>query len=177
MLTLAVGAIAAWMLKPAPVITNTTERFEFTLPEGQLFTRTGRRYITLSPDGKRLAYVANKQLHLREMHQLSALPIPGTEEDPIDPVFSPDGEWIAYFAPLGPGGVHPKKIRTSGGTPVPLCQTGSSFGISWTGHTLVFGQNTDTVHGIQSAPRHGGDADNTGDCWPGRGRVESPTPL
>ena len=53
-LTLAVGAIAAWMLKPAPVITNTTERFEFTLPEGQLFTRTGRRYITLSPDGKRL---------------------------------------------------------------------------------------------------------------------------
>ena len=154
-LTLAIGAATAWGLKPAPVVSNVIERFSFALPEGQAFTRTGRRSVAISPDGKRMAYIADKQLFLREMHQLAALPITGTAEDPLEPAFSPDGLWIAYFVS---GGVNftLKKIQVGGGTPVTICPTGWPFGLSWQGNTLVFGQNSEKVRGVQSVPDAGG---------------------
>ena len=156
--TLAVGAAGAWMLKPAPAITNVSERFSYALPTGQNFSRTGRRYLAISPDGTRVAFIANRQIHLREMHQLESHPIVGTNEDPLNLVFSPDGQWIAYFVPLNTGtqtssnNFTLKKIQVTGGTPVPLCTTGWPFGASWQDHTIVFGQNSDQVHGIQVVP-------------------------
>ena len=156
--TLAVGAAGAWILKPAPAITNVSERFSYALPAGQIFSRTGRRYLAISPDGKRVAFIANQQIHLREMHQLDSHPIVGTNEDPLNLVFSPDGQWIAYFVPLNTGtptssnNFTLKKIQVTGGTPVPLCTTGWPYGANWQGHTIVFGQNSDQVHGIQAVP-------------------------
>ena len=156
--TLVVGALGAWMLKPAPVVSSISERFSFALPEGQTFTRTGRRYLAISPDGRRMTYVADKRLYLREMHQLAAVPIAGTEEDPLEPAFSPDGQWIAYFVPLSGQSLSTsqtfmlKKIRINGGSPVPLCPTDWPYGLSWRGNTLLFGQNTDALRGIQSVP-------------------------
>ena len=91
--------------------------------------------MTLSPDGTRLVYVANVQLYLRAMDQLEAVPIRGTEENPAEPVFSPDGEWIAYFA-----GNKLKKIATKGGTPETLCDAQSPTGASWVDDRIVFGQ-------------------------------------
>lgn len=35
-------------------------------------------------------------MYLRRMDQLEAQPIRGTTEDPLDPVISPDGQWVAY---------------------------------------------------------------------------------
>src|SRR5262249_38273551 len=103
--TLAIGAATAWFLKPAPAITNVSERFSFVLPDGQVFSRTGRRYLAVSPDGKRLAYIANQQIYLRQMQQLESHPITGTNEDPLNLMFSPDGESLAYFVPLNSGGL------------------------------------------------------------------------
>jgi serine/threonine protein kinase len=160
--TLALGAAGAWLLKPAPVVSNVSERFAFSLPEGQVFSRTGRRYLVISPDGKRLAYIANKQIHLREMQQLSSHPITGTDEDPLNLVFSPDGQWIAYFVPLGTGSQVSsdnfvlKKVQITGGTPMPLCTVGWPYGASWQGHTIVFGQNSDKVHGVLAVPDSAG---------------------
>jgi WD40-like Beta Propeller Repeat len=98
-----IGAAAAWWLKPAPPVTNLVTRFRYALPEGQTFTRVGRHVVAISPDGSKIAYVANKQLYLRAMDQFEARPIRGTNEDPVDPVFSPDSQWVAYFSPSGKG--------------------------------------------------------------------------
>ena len=52
-----------------------------------------------------------------------------------DPFFSPDGEWIGFFAH---GSL--KKLRIDGGTPVVLCAARAGAGASWARDgTIVFG--------------------------------------
>ena len=69
----------------------------------------------LSPDRALLAFVASQGadgrqlLHIRRLDQLDAAPLSGTE-GARDPFFSPDGEWIAFFAD---GKL--KKVSVSGG--------------------------------------------------------------
>ncbi|HJR59326.1 MAG TPA: protein kinase [Vicinamibacterales bacterium] len=137
------GAALAWWLKPAPPVTRVVSRFEYLLPEAHRFSRSGRHVVAISPDGTKLAYVANQQLFLRPMDQLDAQPIRGSDQDPIDPVFSPDGQWLAYFvAPKGSTGRFSlRKISVAGGAPVTLAETAASHGVSWVGSTIVFGQN------------------------------------
>jgi len=57
--------------------------------------------VALSPDGNHLAYVAvqggTQQLYLRAMDSLEARPVPGTE-GATGPFFSPDGQWLGFFA-------------------------------------------------------------------------------
>jgi serine/threonine-protein kinase len=58
--------------------------------------------VAISPDGRRLVYPvrgpSGKQLlATRLLDQSQATPLPGTE-DARDPFFSPDGQWIGFFA-------------------------------------------------------------------------------
>src|SRR5262249_59372066 len=73
---------------PLPVMPAT-----YTLPDGQLFTNTGRRGVAISPDGSQFAYAADSRLYLRPLAALDATPIAGAEESQgvLHPVFSPDG--------------------------------------------------------------------------------------
>ena len=48
--------------------------------------------------GARLVYAANDQLYLRNLDEAVAHPIAGTDERVFTPFFSPDGEWIGYWA-------------------------------------------------------------------------------
>ena len=93
------AGLASWWLKPAPHLSHVVSRFEYALPEGQMFTRTGRHLVAISPDGTKIVYVANQQLYLRALDQLDAQPIAGTNEDPLEPVFSPDGQLDRLFCP------------------------------------------------------------------------------
>ena len=61
--------------------------------------------ITISPDGKRIAYLVQKpdngnyELYVRELDALESHPIPGTERptgSPVNPFFSPDGKSIGF---------------------------------------------------------------------------------
>ncbi len=135
----------AWFLKPAPVVTNVVSRFTMPLGAGQAFTRTGRRVVDISPDGTKIAYIANSQIYLRHMHESEAQPIRGTNLDPLDLIFSPDGQEIAFFTPTTqqgpPTNVTLRTIRITGGTPVTLCPAVSPNGLRWQGDTLVFGQS------------------------------------
>jgi serine/threonine-protein kinase len=137
----ALAAASAWMLKPAPVATNVIGRFAYPLRDNQRFTRTGRRVVAISPDGTKIAYIANNQIYLRQMRELEAQPIRGTDLDPLDLAFSPDGQSIAFFAP-GPGGTLSdsvlKRIEIAGGKPLTLCAAGTPFGASWQGNRIVF---------------------------------------
>ena len=76
---------------PAPVA-----RFALTLPPGQQLTLP-RQAVAISPDGTRIAYAADGRLYLRPLPSLEATAIAGTE-GAINPMFSPDGEELAFWA-------------------------------------------------------------------------------
>jgi serine/threonine-protein kinase len=93
----------------------------------------------LSPDGAVLAFVAMKsaegprQVYVRRLDQLVAAPLPGTE-GAFGPFFSPDGEWIAFFA-----GGKLKKVSVSGGASVTLADAVSGSSGTWAEDgTIVF---------------------------------------
>ncbi len=134
------GGITVWSMMRAEPPAQTIMRFPLTLPPGDSITNTGRHLVALSPDGTRLVYVANQQLYLREMHQLEAAPIRGTDITPLSPFFSPD-EWVGFWAQ---GNL--RKVSVTGGAPVTLCEVGAPYGASWgADDTIVFGQGADGI--------------------------------
>src|SRR5262249_32981535 len=94
--------------------------------------------IALSPDGTQIVYVANSRLYRRSLSQLEAQPIPGTDASGVsDPVFSPDGQSVAFRTADGTI----KRIPISGGSPVPLVAievVGFFGGMSWTDDGIVW---------------------------------------
>ena len=144
-----VASIAAWSLKPESVVT--VGRFSHVLPEEQQLTRATRPFVVLSPDGSRMVYSANNQLYSRTMGTLESNPIPGTDEDPSVPFFSPDGEWIGYRS----GDADQlKKIAVSGGAPVTLSEATDSYGRPHWGNNgnIVWGQ----AEGLLRVSENGG---------------------
>jgi serine/threonine-protein kinase len=85
--------------------------------------------MAFSPDGRHLVYVGSdhntSQLYLRPVDRQEASPIPGTDGG-LGPFFSPDGEWVGFWAD---GEL--KKVSVRGGPSVGLCETGRLFGASW----------------------------------------------
>jgi serine/threonine-protein kinase len=110
-------------------------RFAFTLPKDANFTRNGRSVITISPDGTNIVYVANNQLYLRPMTDMLPHAIPGTAQDPLNPFFSPDGKWLAFYTPDR----KLKKITLTGGADVTISNIDFPFGATWydADHILV----------------------------------------
>jgi len=144
-----ITGVAVWNLKPTepqPV----AARFYHELPEDQSFTNTTRSLVAVSPDGSQIVYVANQQLYLRDLDEMTARPIQGTDENPTTPFFSPDGEWVGYWSGSDS---QLKKIATIGGAPVTLCDVTAPFGASWgSGDTILFGQ----PEGIMRVSANGG---------------------
>jgi serine/threonine-protein kinase len=130
--------------------------------EASLETSFGAGAV-LSPDGTTLALVARRtandqpQLYLRSLASLQATALPGTA-GARDPFFSPDGNWIGFFAE---GKL--KKIATTGGSPVVLAEAGGARGGAWNAEddSIVF-QPFNTVGLGQGAlmrvPSSGGSA-------------------
>jgi Tol biopolymer transport system component len=92
----------------------------------------------LSPDGTMLAFVARQvgqqtRLFIRKLDQLQAAALAGTE-DAAGPFFSPDGQWIAFFA-----GGQLKKVSVTGGAAFTLCDATQGRGGTWTDDgTVIF---------------------------------------
>ena len=90
----------------------------------------------LSPNGQTLVFVAQRRtgpasLFLRRLDQLDATPMPGTE-GAHSPFFSPDGQWVAFFADA-----KLKKVALSGGAPVTICDTPDGRGGWWGADGLI----------------------------------------
>ena len=92
-----VTGIAVWTLTRAAPATPRVTRASIALPPGALSTFGNHYRIALSPDSNHLAYAGTDQLYLRAMDQIEATPIARTE-GATEPFFSPDGEWIAFWA-------------------------------------------------------------------------------
>jgi hypothetical protein len=119
--------------------------------DATLFTALGPAAI-LSPDGTRLAFLATtadqkSRIYFRSLDQSQATVLSGTE-DARDPFFSPDGQWIGFFAD---GKL--KKISVQGGAAVTLCDALGDRGGSWgQDGTIVFEQdNLVTLSKVSSA--------------------------
>jgi hypothetical protein len=136
--SLIAGGAVGWKLWPAPPTAPVVSRFTFVLPEDQRFTRFGRHVVAVSPDSRKLVYVAKAQLYLRDLHELTAAPSPGTEgSDPAEPALSPDGQWVAFFSDDTL-----KKIPVTGGSPVLLSPAENPLGASWENDRILLGQLT-----------------------------------
>ena len=128
-----VGVWSIMYREPPP---RPVARFSLPLLLGDSLTGTGRHVVALSSDGTHLVYSANEQLYLRAMDQTEATPVRGTEGEPRGPFFSPDGEWVGFWAD---GQL--KKVAISGGAPVRLCDAEGLFGARWgADDTIVFGE-------------------------------------
>jgi eukaryotic-like serine/threonine-protein kinase len=157
LLVAVIASVAAWNLKPAsPPPPKPVSRTVITLPPGQqLAGLENGPALVLSSDGTHLAYVARQgntqQLFLRAMDSLESTPIPGTE-GAVSPFFSPDGQWVGFFA----GGAL-KKVPVSGGAAQTLGVASSPRGANWSSQgTITFApQNVST---LQQVPDAGGAA-------------------
>ena len=117
---------------------------------------TGEFYNpVISPDGTRLVFPAkaadgSEQLAMRRLDQSTVIMLAGTE-GAVDPFFSPDGQWIGFFA-----GQKLKKIPLQGGGVVSLCDNaGLGHGASW-GEDGAIIANLDNYH-LFRVPAVGGE--------------------
>ena len=112
--------------------------------------------LAFSPDGARLAYLVfqedgSRQIHVRDMRSMETRPVPGTAGGDT-PFFSPDGEWLGFFAD---GRL--KKVPLSGGAAVTLTPEapnlrGASWGPPNPDDTIVFNlTDSDVLYQVSAA--------------------------
>ena len=148
LVAVATGVVVWSLTRPAPPPPEPITRFSVVLPlDPQLTAGAAWHQVAVSPDGTKLAYVANGQLYMRAMDQLEATPIRGTE-DLRNPFFSPDGRTIGFWQ-----SGQLKRVAITGGTPVALCDAQAPRGASWgPADTILLGQSA----GIVQVPGGGG---------------------
>ena len=87
-------------------------------PDHQL-RRTSRPVLAVSRDGRRFAYNTSQGLYLRSMDALESQLLPGTEGVLESPVFSADGQSLAYATRSDS---QLRRLSVSGGAPVVLVE-------------------------------------------------------
>jgi serine/threonine-protein kinase len=108
--------------------------------------------VVLSPDGERLAYVAGSpsQIHLRLVGEFEGNAMSGTE-GAEQPFFSPDGQWIGFFADD-----RLKKVSIFGGATMKLADVQAHRGGWWSEDgTIVY--SPDTTSGLKRINEAGGE--------------------
>jgi Tol biopolymer transport system component len=95
----------------------------------------GGTSVVISPDGTRLVYASGTppKLFIRRLDQPKATELPGTQGALPLPFFSPDGQWVGFRA-----GNQLNKISVEGGAVVPLGNTVSFAGASWSADGSIF---------------------------------------
>lgn len=152
-----------WIFRP--VKTQSSEppiRFEVFLPEGQGMDDVGAgSAVAISQDGTQLVYVARegdtRAVYHRPVDELEATLLPGTD-GAFAPFFSPDGDWIGFFAEQADGSVELKKASLRGGSPLRICQKSGSGG-GWTeDDTILFAGWPEP--GLWKVSANGGEAES-----------------
>jgi DNA-binding winged helix-turn-helix (wHTH) protein/Tol biopolymer transport system component len=135
---------------PRAVPVRRAVTFNQTAPAGTTLTSGG----ALSGDGRHLAFVARHtgdgktRLWVRTLESARARAVPGTE-GAFRPFWSPDGEWIAFFAD---GRL--KKVAVAGGPPQTVTAVGyRPSGGTWSSSGVIL--YSDRMSPIYSVPASG----------------------
>jgi serine/threonine protein kinase len=141
------GLASVWLLKlDAPASQQPVKRTVIELPVPQSPGGGIRNNLTLSQDGRYLAYIAGgterEQLYLRPLDKFETFSLPLTA-GAEDPFFSPDGDWIGFFN----NGLL-MRVSTVGGTALKVCEFDRPRGGTWgPGNTIIVGTR---YHGLYS---------------------------
>jgi serine/threonine-protein kinase len=129
----ALAALAWW--RPAGVSDGEVLRYAIEAPPKSSVNLASRPAITLSPDGRQLAFVATTdgvtRIYLRSQSEFDARPLAGTE-GASEPVFSPDGRWLAFYANNSLA-----KISIDGGPIETLARVNDPRGLSWDSPDII----------------------------------------
>ena len=129
----AILALVGWIGKPSPTHSEASSVVRFTQSSyGVLdLARIGHygSAVAISPDGHVLVWVGatenGTRLYSRHLDEDEAHPIDGTEGGMV-PFFSPDSEWIGFWADQ-----KLKKVAVRGGVPQTICDVTHVHGASW----------------------------------------------
>ena len=142
-LALALGAVGfGWWRSTRPVDQPLIRLSVDLGPEAVAGARTT---AILSPDGSRIVFPVRgsdgvQRLATRTLDQPKATDMTGTELG-TDAFFSPDGQWIGFFAD---GKL--KKVQVQGGAPVTLCDAVNPIGGTWGDDgNIIFSRATDST--------------------------------
>ena len=113
-----------------------TVRFAVSIPANQ---RPAENHygppIALSPDGRDLVYLGRaekgSQLYLRTLDEANTRPIAGTEGGDA-PFFSPDGQWLGFWA-----NAQIRKVPIAGGASTALTDVWWMYGATWVTNDLI----------------------------------------
>jgi serine/threonine protein kinase len=137
----AIGSLLVATMRPSRLEDRVPARFVVTPPASAPLGGLDFPSVALAPDGTRVVYVADRggrtELFSRSMHDIEPVALAGTA-NATSPFFSPDSQWIAFFAD---GQL--KKVAVAGGAPVTLCDAPVGLGGSWSRNdTIVFAAAT-----------------------------------
>ena len=133
-------AVTFWRPTPAP---RQVMQLSLALPQplaGILDPNPGSPFA-LSPDASQMVFVGSvagkpPQLFLLPLDQRTAAPLDGTE-NATEPFFSPDGQWVGFFA-LG----RLRKVSVHGGPSVDLGEAQVPHGANWAADdSIVYAPN------------------------------------
>jgi serine/threonine-protein kinase len=146
---LAVALIAAGWFRLRPALSDLSRpvsRWTAILPSPAVTD------VALSRDGTLMVYAGPvsgaESLTLRALDRQELRPLRGTGAA-VGPVFSPDGQWIAFYE-----GQRLAKIAVAGGPPITICHAPIQRGRTWgDDDTIVYGT---TDGGLMQVPAAGG---------------------
>jgi Tol biopolymer transport system component len=171
----AVVAIAAtfgltrWLTSIATTTTSgAVAHVTIALPDTDQLDSTGLWPLALSDDGARVAYVGRgdgkTQIYVRTLTESAPKVLEATEGGE-SPFFSPDGQWVAFFA-----GSKLRKIAVGGAALQTLADAPSGRGCAWGGDGYIYFAPTNSG-GIWRVPEGGGTATEVTRKDPANGEI------
>jgi hypothetical protein len=152
-----IALLFAWAPWKEGSSSGPTEVYRLSVPTGPV-AATGHvasPAVAISPDGSQVAYVAGSgsrgPIFVRHLGSGTVTPVPGAE-NAFGPLFSPDGEWLAFVE----DGML-TKTRLSDGTIVVLTGAAELHSAHWTDDgTILMGATVEGNFGLSRISEDGG---------------------
>jgi DNA-binding winged helix-turn-helix (wHTH) protein len=139
----ALAVIASWRPWRAPRIAADQPFLQVELDVGP----DEFSHPAISPDGTRIVVVYKGALAVRRFDQATTTRLAGTEGASL-PFFSPNGQWVAYFAAR-----RLQKVAVEGGAPIALCDAPFAGGGTWSDDDAIVAE---VGRGLSRIPAGGG---------------------